>query len=70
MHNLAASCEGLGRDREAERLFMSVLGLQRRVLGLSHPNSIESMVSLADLYEKLAKFENAEELLLGGFGSR
>ena len=51
-----------GRYAEAVTLQASVLEIRRRVLGEEHPNTLNSMNSLAGLYRRQAKYAEAEQL--------
>jgi hypothetical protein len=52
MASLAATYHQQGRSREAEEIYVEVLKLRTDVLGEKHPDTIESMASLAATYHQ------------------
>jgi hypothetical protein len=62
---LAAIYRKQSKRQEAERLWREVLEVQRRVLGDTHPDTLDTMVVLGEfLVEREGKFDEAEPLLL------
>jgi hypothetical protein len=51
-----------GRSGEAEEISVKVLELRREVLGEKHPDTIESMTSLAATYYQQGQSGEAEEI--------
>ena len=52
----------MGRYTEAEKLEMLVLDASNRVLGMEHPDTINTMANLAATYYCLGKYTEAEKL--------
>ena len=59
MSNLAVLLDETERKDEAEPLFREVLEVRRKVLGVEHPDTIESMSNLALLLEEQAAAAHA-----------
>ncbi|KAJ7714752.1 P-loop containing nucleoside triphosphate hydrolase protein [Mycena metata] len=51
-----------GRGKEAERLTVSLLKMQKRLLGEEHPSTLTAMGNLASTYCALGSWKEAEEL--------
>jgi tetratricopeptide (TPR) repeat protein len=62
MRLLAFTCMRRGRYGEAEALGRNALEIQMSVLGKEHPETIETMLSLGELYIRLDRFDQAETL--------
>jgi tetratricopeptide (TPR) repeat protein len=60
---IGATYKDLGVYQEAERQFQRALDLRRRSLGAEHPDTLDSMTSLAELYSYEGKYAAAEPLL-------
>jgi hypothetical protein len=59
---IAKTYEDLGLYPEAERQINRALDLRRRVLGASHPDTLDAMTNLIGLYVRQAKYDLAEPL--------
>jgi eukaryotic-like serine/threonine-protein kinase len=62
MHNLANSCEVLGRSADALKLREETLALRRAKLGPDDPDTLMSMSTLANSYAVLGRHAEALEL--------
>ncbi|KAI9764071.1 MAG: hypothetical protein M1840_008875 [Geoglossum simile] len=51
-----------GRYGEAEKLFLQVMEMFKRVLGEEHPSTLTSMANLASTYRNQGRWKEAEEL--------
>ena len=51
-----------GRYSESEPLFEEALGIRRRVLGPEHPDTLDSINDVANLYRRQGRYEEAEPL--------
>ena len=54
--------EKQGKYDEAKLLYMDFLEQYQVILGLEHPNTLNTMNKLAELYEKQGKYDEAEQL--------
>ena len=54
----------LGKYTEAEKLEIQVLDVRNRILGVEHPDTINTMENLAGIYRKLGKYAEAEMLVI------
>jgi len=61
MNNRARTFHGQGLYQEAEQLFIKALAIRRRVLGEGHPDTLESVNNLVELYEAWGKPEQADK---------
>jgi tetratricopeptide (TPR) repeat protein len=64
MQNLAWIYQCQGRWDEAEALHIQVASTRERVLGLEHPDFLESLDLLALLYEEKKKYTKREEVIV------
>jgi tetratricopeptide (TPR) repeat protein len=69
MNNLAEIYHHQNRFDESESLFNKVLELRRRVLGPTHPNTINVLASLGELKLERHEYDAAEPLLREAFNS-
>lgn len=60
--DLAIAYVNQGLWKEAEELFMQVIGVRQSVLGAEHPDTLTSMDNLATLYTNQGRWNEAEEL--------
>lgn len=60
--NQAAMCHKRGQLTYAMELKVEVMNASKRILGVMHPNTLQSLASLALTYEKLGLFSEAESL--------
>jgi hypothetical protein len=65
---LAALNKAMGELSEAERLYARSSAMQARILGPTHPNTVVSMVALADTCAVQGKCHHAESLYLTAMG--
>ena len=64
MNNLAMTYSNQGRWKEAEELFVQVMGTRKRVLGPEHLVTLSSMANLAWTYSHQGRLREAEELFV------
>ena len=62
MANLATTYQKQGRWNEAEKLFVQVMDMRKKLLGAEHPDTISSMANLARTYQKQRRWNEAEKL--------
>jgi non-specific serine/threonine protein kinase/serine/threonine-protein kinase len=62
MNNLASQYYRRGMYPEAERLFIELIDVRRRVLGKDHPNTLIAMNNLAALHRTEGKYSEAEPI--------
>ena len=63
LHALGESYGGLGLYREAEKLCQESLEIRQRVLGPTHPDTLESMNDLGVAYDRVGRTAEAVRLL-------
>ena len=62
MWELAHTLYSRDKLEEAEQIFQDLVGLQRRIQGAEHRDTLATMNSLALVLSKQKKYENAESL--------
>jgi len=62
MNNLASVLQEQGQWQEAEQMHREVLAVQRRVLGLEHPDTLASMKNLATVLRDQGQWQEAEQM--------
>ena len=70
MNNLGALYSRERRFPEAEALFVKVLDARKRILGLEHQNTLNTMTNLAQLYDREGKSAEAERAYVEVLGLR
>ena len=63
LHELATQYAAVGRDEEAEPLLQTSLELRRETLDQHDLSLASSLIELADLHIRLARYDAAEGLL-------
>jgi tetratricopeptide (TPR) repeat protein len=62
MFDLGINLRSTGRSSEAEKLDRETLDIRRRVLGAEHPETLMSMIELAETLDDLRRYTEAERL--------
>src|SRR5215469_3173710 len=62
MNNIAYTLEKEGRYAEAESVYRDALQIQRRVLGLEHPDTLLTMDNLNNTLAEQGRYTDAEKL--------
>jgi eukaryotic-like serine/threonine-protein kinase len=62
MHAVAAVLDSQGHHVEAEKREREVLDIRRRILGLEHPQTLESMYVMAQIFGEEGHYAEAEKL--------
>jgi eukaryotic-like serine/threonine-protein kinase len=68
-HTIGTSHWKLGLFADAETQLTSALDLRRRVLGMSHPDSLDTAANLGDVLTYQGKYPQAESLLADALGN-
>ncbi|MCJ1240826.1 hypothetical protein MMC14_008830, partial [Varicellaria rhodocarpa] len=62
MANLASTYWNQGRWKEAKKLEVQVMDMRKKLLGVKHPLTLNSMANLASIYWNQGRWKEAEKL--------
>ena len=62
MAHLASTYWNQGRFNEAEQLQVQVMYMRKKLLGVEHPDTLNSMAHLANTYQSQERWNEAEQL--------